>query len=280
MSHAVYSFNRFHLGDNLVFLHLLRALAKQRVSTPFVHFCHGQGIPQLREVVADIPNIILEPFESPLWQEHEHEAVDTWKNSGAAWESSPLRWDWSAYTLWHHGELARKMGAESPLTRREHLLLDYPALLVGPTGLKFDFFVCNSEPCSGQFKPMAKHESGYLDGLVRALVATGKTVLLTKHLDPPWFSTKEEANRCFQPDPDRREPTISKYGYLSQFATHHVMIATGPMWPTLNTTNHHNHEGRRRIALLDNGENLNLPHIEQVANVEQVMKIAQEAGWI
>lgn len=264
MSHTVYTFNRFHLGDNLVFLHLLRALAKQRVSTPFVHFCHGQDIGQLREAVVDLPNIILEPFESALWQEHEREAVDTWKNSGRAWESSPLRWDWSAFTLWHHGAVARSMGMESPFTCREHLLFDYPRL--DDNSVHGDFLIVNSEPNSGQFGPMAKHGSGYLNELTRALIARGKIVAMTI---PVEGSIRFLAS-C----------TVSEMGRQSTGYRHHIMIATGPMWPTLNTANHHHHEGRKRIVLLDNGEQLNMPHITQCATVEEVMKIAQEAGWI
>lgn len=58
------------------------------------------------------------------------------------------------------------------------------------------------------------------------------------------------------------------------------MVPNGPFWPTLNTTNHHYHEERRRIVLLDNGESLNMPHIEQCRNVNEVMQIAKQEGWI
>jgi len=287
-----YTFNRYHLGDNLIFLHLLRALAKQRPDHLFVHFCNGCHIGQLVEVVQDLPNIMLAAFESPLWGQHKHEAINTWKNCGATdtrkgeqqnyvpgfWELSKHRWDWSSFTLEHHAFIAHKMGLVSPFSCREHLLFDWPLLQTGSTGVKFDFLIVNSEPCSGQFSQMAQHESGYLDELARALLQSGNSVFLTKPLKNPCFTDAEVSARCYQGD--KATSTISWWGYISSLCKHHIMVATGPMWPTLNTHNHHNHEGRKRIVLLDNSEHLNMPHILQFTGVEPVMELAKTEGWV
>lgn len=260
MSHTVYAFNRFHLGDNLVFLHLLRALAKQRVSTPFVHFCHGQVIPQLREAVADLSNIILEPFESPLWQEHEHEAVDTWKNAEQHWEKSPVRWNWAEHQLDHHSWIAGKLGFEYPFTCREHLLFDYPALEQSIDEPFRDFLIIDAEPCSGQLKPMAQHGSGYLDQFIALLKNAGHNVRTTS-------ACKKEGY------------TISQIGALSRNCQHVIGVMSGPAWACVNTHRHHD-VSKRTIFLLDNGEVLGLPRVEQCASIEDVLKIAQEAGWV
>lgn len=269
MSRTVYTANFYHLGDNLIFLHLLRALAKSRVSTPFVHFCHAHLIPQLVEAVQDLPNIMLEPFESALWYDHGHRAIDTWKNSEGFWERSPNRWDWSAHTLEHHAWTARRMGMESPFTCREHLLFDYPAIEnpVSALGFPFvaslthDFLIGDSAPNSGQYKEWADHSQNPIQQLIDALRNNGKTVLTTSHI-------KEIGG------------TISCAGTSSFHCRHHIMVPNGPFWPTLNTTNHHHREGRRRIVLLDNGEQINMPHITQCASVAEVMEIAKEEDWV
>jgi len=270
MSHPIFTFNRYHLGDNIIFLHMLRALAKQHDQTLFVHFCNGCDFPQLREVVVDLSNIHLTDFESPLWQERQHEALDTWKNHDHFWENSRFRWDWSQFMLSHHGWTAARMGFISPFKVREHLLFDYPALEFSPYRQKYDFLVVNCEPNSGQFKPMAQHGSGYLDGLVNQLCKKGSVLVVGKgdylrHIN------------IHQVSP---EDSISKIGAGSVQCEHIIGVATGPLWPCINVHNNHSHEGRKFIALLDNGESLNLPHWEQVGSREAVFEIAKEEGWI
>lgn len=262
MSRTVYTYNEFHLGDNLIFLHLLRSLAKSHVSTPFVHFCHAHYHDQLKEVVEDLPNILLEPFQSSLWSQHRHHSVDTWKNAEQHWEKSPVRWDWSAHALEHHRWTAQRMGFESPFSIREHLLFDYPALEKIPIGdVMYDFLIGDSKPSSGQYSEGADHSINPLSSLNEKLLRAGKSIMRTEH-----------AKECGD--------SITRIGGFSQSFTNHIMVASGPFWPTLNVHNHHNHEGRKRIVLLDNGEQLNMPHIIQCANVGEVMEIAKQEGWV
>lgn len=261
MTHTIYTYERHNLGDQLVFLHLLRALAKPRPNTTFVHFCNGCHIGQLMEVVADITNIILLPFENPLWEEKSNAAICVWKNHDDVWVNSPLRWDWSAYTLWHHGEIARKMGMESPFACREHLLFDYPALTVEPlSDWAFHFLIGDSAPNSGQYSEWADHSKRPLDVLIEQL-RQKYSVRTTSELKDIGY-------------------TITEIGRLSQFCQHHIMVPNGPFWPCANTGNHHHHAGRKRIVLLSNGEQLKMPFIDQVATVEEVMAIAKQEGWI
>ena len=274
MTRSHYTQNSFNLGDNLVFLHLLRALAKKHPGHQFIHFCNGCHIGQLTEVVQDLPNIVLTPFESPLWGQHKHEAINTWKNCGATdtrkgeqaqyvpgfWELSKHRWDWSAFTLEHHAFIAHKMGLESPFSCREHLLFDWPAINESKPGVGYTFFVVDAEPCSGQFGPMRQHGSGYMKPLIDALRENWAVITSSE--------CKEEGM------------TISQIGGISQSCRHHIMVATGPMWASLSTYNHHNHEGRKRIVLLDNSEHLNMPHILQFTGVEPVMELAKTEGWV
>lgn len=271
MSSTVYCYNQLHLGDCLISLHLIRALAKARVSRPFIFFCGAHYHTQLQEVVQDLPNILLESFDGHLWCQHGNEAVNMWKNSEDAWVNSPLRWDWSHYTLWHHGTVCRKLGFENPFTCREHLLFDYPALNSEHTEDSHNFhgrfLIINCEPCSGQFSPMAKHGSGYLDDLISELCKNALgTEVVTVNQSPH--------GDCLA------DCSISKIGKYSQDFQHHIMIATGPMWPTLNVHNNHNTEGRIRIAIMDNGEFLNMPGIIQCNSVEAAREILSREGLL
>lgn len=282
MNIPIFTKNQFHLGDNLIFLHLLRALSKQHTVREFVHYCHECHRAQLQEAVQDVPNIVLDSIERPVIAANVRTAIDTWKNADDAWTSSPLQYNWSSYTLWHHAAIARKMGLESPFTCREHLLFDYPALMDGNmSGLEYDFLIVNSEPSSGQFGPMKQHGSGYMDSLIEALFRKGHSLVLTGYCPKmeEWAQIDEPRGEIFVLGGPGRF-SLSQIGNLSMRCHHHIMVATGPMWPTLNTTNHHNHEGRKRIVLLDNGESVNLPFLDQVSSVEEVFAIAREEKWI
>lgn len=277
------SYEDHNLGDQLVFLHLLRALAKTYPEKVFWHFSGAHHLEQLAPVVEDLQNIELFSFESDQWQEAKGRAINVWKNTGATdtrqprgvpykqgfWEKNVNRWDWSSFTLDHHRHVAGQMGLRSPFTIREDLLFDYPALNPGrvPGEMYFyDFLVINSEPCSGQFGPMKQHGTGYLDELIRQL-AKKHTVITTN----PVLGVE-----CTRDS----KKSVTDIGHLSLFCRNHVMVATGPMWPTLNTTNHHFSAGRRRIVLLDNSEHLNMPNITQCASLVEVEQIVKQEGWI
>jgi len=261
MSRSVFTHEHHNCGDNMLHLYLVRALAKQYDQIPFVHFCNGCHHANLYEVVVDLSNVLLVPFESDLWKEKQHESIGVWKNEGSAWVDSPLRWDWSSYYLWWHGVVARRMGFESPFTCREHLLFDYPGLEPEFPVAERSFLIGDSAPSSGQYSEWADHSKEPLNQLISLLKNSGFLVTRTSFLKEKGYS-------------------ITQIGKFSSASQHHIMVPNGPFWPTLSTHNNHWHEGRRRIVLLDNGENLNMPHIEQYRNVAEVMEIAKEAGWV
>lgn len=264
MSRSIFAHNRYHLGDCLQSLHLLRALAKQNDQTPFVFFTHACNLPQLREVVADLQNIILAPFETELWRQHEHESIDLWKNRNDEWVNSWSRWNWSEHMITHHMGSAARMGLHfDGSLHPTRLLLDYPALDNPKAGnFEYDFLIGDSAPSSGQYLEWADHSKEPMRPLIQALLDQRKwKILLT--------SEAKELGK-----------TISEIGRVSQECRHHIMVANAPFFCTLNTTNHHHHEGRKRIALLDGPEQLNMPHILQMGSVAQVMQFAREEKWI
>ncbi len=270
VNRSCFSHNNYHLGDCLQSLHLIRALAKEHHNVAFVFFTHGCNLPQLREVVADLPNIILADFESELWRERQHESVDMWKNFDHFWENSRFRWDWSRFMIEHHDWTANRMGYLSPFKIREHLLLDYPALEVQQMKavlpencgeFTYEFLIGDSAPSSGQYAEWADHSREPLKILIESLRAVGREVVTTSQGKEFGWS-------------------ISYLGKVSQLCRHHIMVANAPFFCTLNTSNHHHHEGRKRIALLDGPEQMAMPNIIQCGSVAEVLQIAKEEGWI
>lgn len=257
--------NTYHIGDGMIIAHLLRHLAKKQPDRKFWLFLQKSSLPSISEVVQDLQNIELFSFDSAQWAQEKHRSVDTWKNYKDNWVKSKNRWNWVEHTLEHHDWTAKRMGCVSDFTRAEHLLFDYPAL--GPSVQddqkeKWDaeFLICNSDPRSGQVVAMQGEHSGYLDDLVWKL---GQKYSVT---------TTKPANGalCTQ----AMGHSISMIGRYSIRCKHHILVSTGPSWPTFNTHNHHlwDHT-RKRIVLLDNGEHLNLPWIQQVGRVEEAEEI-------
>ena len=272
---TIWTHNHFNLGDNLLFLHLLRSIAKSHPDHWFVHFCAGCHADALRDMTRDIPNILIDTFDMrSLWDNVKDVSIDTWKNAGAEngklgfWERSQFRWDFSNFYLEHHAWTARRMGLKSPFVIKEHLLFDYPGL-ENKGDYVFDFLIINSEPCSGQFGPMKQHGSGYLDELILDLAKRHRVI-----------TTNKVGNLPCTRAPFVADLSITEIGQMSSRCKHHLMVASGPMWPTINTHNNHNRSGRMRIALLDNGEQLNLPEIHQCATVDEARQLLCREGLL
>lgn len=256
--------NPFHLGDNLVWLNALRRIARESAHK-FWHFSDPDQLTQLVAAVEDVSNIELFSYDSDQWRKWKPSAINVWKNHREYWVKHPDRWNWAEFTLSHHNHLARKMGLRTRFTHRDQLLFDFPAL--NPNDLVpgmwfYDFLIVNSRPNSGQLSCMADHSVNDLDDLAIELSKKYK-VLTTRPvlgLECTWDTQK----------------SLTDIGRISMICQHHIMVSTGPSWLTMNTTNHHHSAGRTRLVMLDNGERLNLPNIEQVSNVEEVRAVLRE----
>lgn len=260
------TFGRWHLGDSLNWLHALRAIA--RASTrQYWHFAPPQDCAQLAPVVEDIPNIQLFSLESEQWRKWQHHSIDTWKAANGYLDKHHNRYDWVRFTLDHHNHLAKRLGSKVRFDRVEQLLFDYPALNpnhVHPGNWFYDLLIVNGEPHSGQFGPMAAHGSGYLDEMIKE-IAKNRKVITTSPV---------EGVECTV---DTRK-TITDIGRLSIHCRNHLMVATGPMWCTFNTTNNHDFHGRTRIVLIDNGEWLDFPGILHARSREEAIDILRREG--
>lgn len=267
MTKTSFTYCEYHLGDQINAIHALRRFAKEH-SRSFVHFCPTGYIEQLSPMVQDIHNLKLAEIESHDFLMAKPKAINLWKDFRNFWNQHHLRWDWSAFTIDHNNHIAKQMGLNTRFSDPSELLLDYPALNPNNVGGSYfyDVLFINSEPGSAQFKPMAEHGSGYFDEIIQR-IAKKFSIITTV----PVFGVE-----CTK---DSRK-SITDIGRLSLTCKHIISVATGPFWATMNTTNNHHRTGRKRVVLLDNGEIIGMPAIEQCATREELIPHLREFGLL
>jgi hypothetical protein len=209
--------NPFHLGDNLVSLHLLRGLAKANPTKHFTHHVLTDYLNQLQPVINDLNNLALKPLgQAPP------DSKNLWKNHDQWFGHQANRYHFSSFTLDFNRKLASEMGLVSPFEKPSDLLLDYPALQRTVwDGAEFDVLVINSAPMSGQFRNYTDHQGGYFNPMLYRLVDKGLRVAATRYSGVPGV---------------RYTPplSITEIGNLATRSKVIVGVATGPMWCCLN----------------------------------------------
>jgi hypothetical protein len=238
------------LGDNLCHLQFLRRLARRYPGTKFYHSALACYLPQMREVVRDLPNI-------ELGEEMREGAIEAWKNHEGWWETHPLKNDFANFYIAWFDELAKRMGLENPIKDSQQLLFDYPALLEKtPMDGPFDFLIVNSPPMSGQLRSYTD-----LATTCTELKSRGFKVITTC----PILGVESTQDYKL---------SVSAIGSLSRQCRFIIMVSTGPSWPTFNIYNLESVE--LRIVLLDN-EKLELaPNTVQVSNESSILPILKE----
>lgn len=247
------------LGDNLAALHFLRALAKANPTVNFRHAAHVQYLHQMTEVVYDLENIRLIPFDY-----HAIDSVDLWKNADGYWEKHPKKNDYSGFMLEFFARMANELGFAAPFSKPMDLLFDYPALQKKePRVEPFDILVVNSPALSGQ---ALRYNVDRMDHLIRDLA--GKHKILTTH------PSRIEGISCTA----KHGYTVTDIGNCSLFCKTIVMVSTGPSWPTLNVWNQES--VGLRVVILEH-ERLNLGKNEHhVPDSDAARKVLQEQGLL
>lgn len=237
----------YHVGDNVIHLHYMRKCVDRDPSLQFTHACSEPYLVQLREVVADLPQIKLVGLS-----DKPDGAIDVWKNRDGKFYENPKRDDWVAYHLEFYDKLSRDIGVETPLKEPTDLLFDYPAL--AEKDCEIDFLIVNSQPLSSQFPAYA--EAPFLD-LIRLCGERGLTVMTTKE-------TKIA--------PSTHPRTISGIGRIR--AKYIFGVATGPMWPTWNIYR----EPEFRVVLSERERVDISPNTEHANTIERGIGALYERG--
>jgi hypothetical protein len=251
------TFSEVRLGDNLAHLHFLRGVAKQNPDVTFEHAAHICYLPQMIDVVADLPNIILRDLRSI----DRKRAINSWKNAGKFWERHDLRNDYGQFMVAFFEKLAGEMGVENPIKRPADLLFDYPAIM-DTASEPFDFLVVNSEPMSSQWRSMdlADVDQLAVDLSLRYKVVTTRPV------------------RPFIPCTQRTNVSVTGIGGISRFCKYVVMISTGPSWITFNVWNRKSVQ--LRIVFLEEERVEIAPNTHTTNSVEVARSILRDKGLL
>lgn len=266
------TYSAFRLGDNLAHLHFVRALAKANPEAHFQHAALMQYLPQMVEVVADLPNVSLRSIRHCNGEA----GVNAWKNAGGFWEMHALKAKYAEFMLVWFDVLARRLGLSSPFKEPADLLFDYPALehdkdAAGitlhplPVNVEpFDFLVVNSVPMSAQWRGF--DEVG-LNDLIQGLVNAGHDVITTRK------SGIDGAPPIAELLPGATVTDIGRISRLAQLGI--IMVSTGPSWPTLNVWT----RDKFRIVLQDT-ETLGLTtNTFQCATIAQAKTALRKNGF-
>lgn len=258
---SIVTHGRFHYGDNLLHLHFLRALVKRDPTLTFTHAVPGYEIPQLHEVIEDLPQIKLVDIDVTG-----RKGVDGWKNVDGFWDSHSLKNNFCAFYLNWFGVLATRMGLVSPFSKPNDLLFDYPAIQKPVLNRHWDFLVINSRPGSGQLRA---YESLFsFDPLIARIAAKHKRVACTQPTKVPGVICTSEAG-----------VSITGIGNLSLRCDNIFGVSTGPSWPTFNVWN--KDTVKLRLIMVDKEQLGGLsPQLEQVESFGQAEEILEEKNLI
>lgn len=212
----IYTHCDYHLGDNLVHLHYLRKQAIADPASRFIHAARYNYLPQLVEVVADMPNISL--IELDYKPPH---SQDAWKNRDNYFYSHPHWQDYATFYLDFFRYLSGKLGLSSPFRQPSDLLFDYPAIQKTRYA-DYDFLLINSAPMSGHFP---EFNAADFDALTVRLLERGYSVATTAptHTNAPCTMNSQLS--------------VTAIGGLSLSCKYIVGVSTGPSWPTFNVWN-------------------------------------------
>ncbi len=226
------TFNRFHLGDNLLHLQFLRRLAQQNLGLPIEHRCHAQYIPAMQGLVSDLPQIQLtELTDQPEGY------IDAWRGTNGFWYAHPKRHDFTAFHLEHFAILSERMGIPCPIKTAQDMLWDSPAL--NPDNLSsanVDVLIINSAPQSNQWP---EYDADKFLQLQRELRKKGLRTINSEELRAQGWP-------------------IAAVGALAGQCQYVMGTAHGPFWVTLNKWTAQTM--KRWVAMTGNNEDLDGLH--------------------
>jgi hypothetical protein len=236
----------------------------------FVHYTHAPYLFQLKDLVSDLGNVVLRDLDADgtgdYWNMVPNEILsnNAWKNAGGYWNNHPLKNHYALFYLDWFDHLSAQMGLETPFSKPEDLLFDYPSLREKSsyvTCAAFDFLVVNSLPMSGQATRFSAPE---MDLLINDLHNERYSIVTTARCGTNCICTASYGM------------TVTEIGKLSQLCKYILMVSTGPSWPTFNIWN--KDSIAKRVIIIDS-ETIGLSkNTEQVRTVEEARKSLVNAG--
>lgn len=268
------TYNAYHLGDNLLHLHVLRKLALAHPEITFTHTCDARHFAQLSPLLLGLPanNLQLGSAPAPRC------AINSWRGAEGWFYRQPDQHDFLQIHLRWFRLLAEKMASatgmrlESPITCARDMLFDYPALqrihdLTAET-IAYDanikkILVVNSPPLSGQWGGFSLE--GF-DEIIRQLDAAGHAVVTTH----PSMVDDIPCTRAKGLD-------VTSIGRMSQRAHTILGCVTGPMWVTNSVFNS---PETLRIHLLDSERVELTPNTVHTNSLSLVPEILRDRGLL
>ena len=209
----IYTFNEYHLGDNLIHLNYLRRACLKNPDKEFTHYCNPQYHEQLKPLIEGVP--------IELGDLHIHpKAVNAWIGANNFFYQHPQCRHWlQVHEAWF-AFLSSILDISNPIASKGDLFFDYP-LLNAAVYPEFDYLVINARPMSNQLPDFSPY---FFDKLVRKLLNDGHKVITT-HPTGMCNSTLEWGF------------DVTQIGNLSIYAKHIIAVDTGPLWTTFNVHN-------------------------------------------
>ncbi len=235
----------------------MRKVALANPDRQFIHAAQWQYLSQLKDLVADVPNLGLTDFNYMT----PSDSIDAWRGANGFWYHSDIRNDFVKFHVeqWFP-HLAERLKVENPVKRVKDMLFDYPAIKSATRySGAFDILIVNSSPGSGQF-------SGYnhfaVGQIAQDMAARGLNVITTTGLQ----------------DPSLHMFTVSEIGFLSLSCHTIFMVSTGPSWTTFNVWNQDS--VKHRIILLE-PERVNLaPNTMHCATIDEAAEFLKGSGLL
>ena len=249
-------FSHVNIGDNFEQLHFLRRLVAKYPDLQCTQYIKPEVLPHVGEVIEDTPQIAVKHVD-----ERPNDATNSWLACDDFIHKFPGKnADHVRYMLAWFQHLAHKVGLESPHSKPEDLLFDYPALLK-PTLTDYDILFINSAPLSGQLR---SYNSNAFNALAHELASKNRIITTDKCDGLP-------CTRDFN-------LTLTGIGSLSRHVHSVIGVATGPLWPTLNIWNHN--RLKLRIIMVDHEQLRYDASCKHASSIDQARSIVKEANLI
>jgi len=212
------TFNKWHLGDNLIHLnYITRALHKNK-NLEWVHYCRPEYLGDLGDLASQLERVSFMPLlECP------EDAVDAWIGSNDFIWLSQKRLEWASFHIEWFSYLSKSLNISNPIFEFSDLFFDLNSSKAIHRIDQVDVLVNNTIPLSGQ---VPEFNINFLNWVADELLKRGLSVVTTN----PGSDAVNTQDFCY---------SVTEIAWLSTKAKFIIGIPNGPIWPTFNILNEH-----------------------------------------